>query len=207
MRDDGDVHFGGTLQPFGCFTLQRSGVRHAPTSPAGFCVVDDILQRLVGTIGPRIGEPGIGEKIHHRIQVAVSVGGLAEQRGQNIGRRRGVKNTAIGFAGSDARNSLGAGATFVILHDEIRVDVFVQIFRQFAQEDVAPAARARMRDQGDELLRIRDGRVGLGRGSRNSGNRPRHHETRRENEATHRLPLSPRLKLKHAASVFRICPF
>lgn len=77
-----------------------------------------------------------------------------KQRGQNIGRRGGVKNAAVGGRRRDARYRARTAAARNVFHDEGRIDVFVQIAHHLAQEYVAAPARARMGNQDNDVVRI-----------------------------------------------------
>ncbi len=134
---DRGIHFGCDLQLLRRLALQRSRIGSAPATTSGPGVVDQILQRFVRAFGPNIEDFRIVEEVHHRLKIAIGVRGMAEKRGQNVGRRGCVEHAAVRLGGGDARNRLGAGTALVVFHDKGRIDIFLR--------DTAPTRAGRRR--------------------------------------------------------------
>ncbi len=90
MRNNGRVDEGRAFQLFGGLTFQRSRVGRAPASTVRTGMIDDIAKGHEWTIAPRVNDLAIGEEIYQWLKVVIAVLRLAEERGQNIGRRRRV---------------------------------------------------------------------------------------------------------------------
>ena len=147
-------HLRPLLDPLHRLALERRRVRRAPSPLAGARVVEHLLQRLELGVRRSVEHLGVVEDIHDRLEVAVAGRGPAHERRVDKGRRGGVEHAAIGLGLREHGHRLRAAAAGEVVHDNPYAHDAREVRRHLAQEDIAAAARARVRGQHDHALRI-----------------------------------------------------
>ena len=125
-------------------------------------VRDHLGEGLERGVDARVHHLRIGEDVGHRLQIVVTelpaCSSGASSRCRSAWWRRARCRRA--WPG-DARHRARAAAAGDVLDDEVSPDVLAEVLRELAQEHVAAAARARMGDERDHLVRI-GSRLGSG---------------------------------------------